>query len=352
MSAELKLGRRWKKFIFVVLLISGLMNLTGCGAISGIFATATPTPTATYTPTLTLTSTLTPKPTSTPTITPSPTSTFTPSPTPTPVGFFFSQKFQFKLTTPPGWTVSEDDTQVQFSDPEGSLFLLVMTTESSSLSADFFLDTVVNLFQDPNLGLFASSTLGKKDEITLGDGTGAVRQAITGKHSTGAGYTMQIACAKTDTQVYAFIFFGPSVNMQESENLLAGIYETISLGDNPQPLALTNADSIAGDWSGTEVAIPSGASDKFEFSINKGCTVGNVCGTIYLPGIPCTGDFGLVAIDGKTFIFTNQNMKGSTLCVDGGFTYLRLSLDGTLSSGFQFISPTFEFRSTGILKRK
>jgi hypothetical protein len=354
-SAKLKFYKSWKISIFVVLLITGLLNLTGCGAISGLFATATPTLTATYTPTMTFTptSTSTPTPTSTPTITPSPTATFTPSPTPTPVGFFYSQNFQLKLTTPPGWTVTEKDNQLQFSDPEGGLLLMVMSSDSSAGTVDIYLNMYVKIFQDPSMGIFASSTLGKKDEITLGDGTTAIRQAITGKHSTGAGLTMQIACAESNSQIYVFIFFGPSLNMQASENLIAGIYETITLGENAASApALTNTDSIAGNWSGTEVTIPSGSSDSFELSINTGCTVDKVCGTVLLPAIPCSGDFKLVAITGKTFTFFNQNMKGGALCGDGGYTYLRMSPDGTLSTGFQYISTSFEFRSSGVLKRK
>src|SRR5512146_2762610 len=145
MNAELMWKKNWKMPIFVVLLISGLLNLTGCGAVSAIFATATPTPTATYTPTMTSTPTFTPTPTltPTPTITPSPTATLTPSPTPTPVGFYASQKFQFKLTTPPGWTVTDQSNGVQFTDEEGGVAFIVLFSENSSITADYFLNMYV-----------------------------------------------------------------------------------------------------------------------------------------------------------------------------------------------------------------
>ena len=103
------------------------------------------------------------------------------------MGYFYSQKFQFKLTTPPGWTVTENDTGLQFTDSESDLALLVISRESDSITVDMLLNLYVKLFQDPSLGMFASSALGKKDQVTLGDGTIAIRQAITGKLSSGAG---------------------------------------------------------------------------------------------------------------------------------------------------------------------
>ena len=319
MNAELKWKKSWIMPIFVLLLITGLLNLTGCGAVGGLFATATPTPTAiptptaTFTPTMTYTptstSTPTPTPTLTPTITPTPTATFTPTPTPTPVGFVYSQKFQFKLTTPPGWTVTENDTGLQFTDSESDLALLVISRESDSITVDMLLSVYVRLFQDPSMGMFASSALGKKDQVTLGDGTIAIRQSITGKLSSGAGLTMQIACAKYYTRLYAFVFFGPSVNMKVKDNLIKGIYETIFLGEGTAGvLTLTNADSIAGEWAGTDVGYPDTSfKTPWEMVVQPGCTVGKVCATASAPAYHCSVDQELLAIMGNTFIFIGRS---------------------------------------------
>jgi hypothetical protein len=329
------------KIILVSLLICTLLSSCGLSPVdqsatatqkaANTFATLTAqAPTATLTPTPT--DTPTPTPTMTPTSTPTPTATFTPSPTAAPEGFYYSQQFQFKLTTPPGWTVTEKDTGVQFTDPVDSMFLAVITAESSSLNVDTVLDMYVKMFRDPSIGLFASSTLGKKDEITLGDGTKAVRQAITGKYSSGNSLTMQIACAKTDTRFYAFVFFGPSVNMQVKDSLIMGIYETITLGDNaPGNPALTDADSIAGKWTGTDIGYP---DTKFkipwELVVESGCTVGKVCATTSAPSVPCSNGNELLAITGHTFTFIGRTTD-STSCPSGAYAYVRLLPDGTLS---------------------
>jgi hypothetical protein len=361
MCAELNWKKSWKLPIFALLLISGLLNLSGCGAVASLFATATPTPTATFTPTMTYTptstptTTPTPTPTSTPTLTPTPTATFTPSPTPTPVGYFYTQKFQFKLMTPPGWTVTEKENGLQFTDPEGAMFLMVMSTESSSLTVDMVLTMYVKLFQDPGMGLFASSSLGKKDKVILGDGTTAIRQTITGKHSTGVDFAMQIACAKTNTRLYAFIFFGPSLNMQASENLVAGIYESIMLGENaPSAPALTNADSIAGSWellSGYSLSHPDNIGSNYIMNIAAGCTPGKVCGTFNVPQVPCAGNLILKAVLGKTFVLMEEVTSGT--CASD-YNRVRLLPDGTLSYEFMVVSSSGEvlFASRAILKRQ
>ncbi len=333
MNTKLSWKKSWKLPVFVLLLIAGLLNLTGC---AGLFATATPTPTATYTPTPTLTptSTLTPTPTATPTITPTPTATFTPTPTPTPVGYYQNQDLKFSLIYPVGWKVIEAADQVQFIAPEGNLFFMVKPVQSSTETADLYLDVMVKLFQEPSMGLFATSTLGKKDEIKLGDGTTAIRQAITGKNAGGVGFAMQIAVAKTSTQVYAFVFFGDSLSMQASENLITGIYETVILGDNaPSVTALTNADSIAGEWTGKLVAPGTEFTTPLELKIETGCTVGKVCGTVSAPEFTCTNHLLLLAITGQTFTFKEQDPEPAA-CGTGTIDYGRLLPDGSLKLGF------------------
>ena len=128
--------------------------------------------------------------------------------------------------------MTEKVDQVQFEDPSSALFLLAMSIEASSGTVDNLLNVYVTLFRDPATNLFTTSTLGKKDKITLGDGSTAVRQEITGKTSFGMDLTMQIACARTDTRVFTFVFFGDGVTMKAEANLMDGIYETIYLGEN------------------------------------------------------------------------------------------------------------------------
>ncbi len=68
---------------------------------------------------------------------------------------------------------------------------------------------MVNTFRDPGLNLFASSTLGKIDNVTLGDGTTAIRQVITGKSPTGEDITMQITFARTSPRFMLSSFLAP-----------------------------------------------------------------------------------------------------------------------------------------------
>lgn len=253
MNAELNRKKRWKPVGFFLALIIGWLYTIGCGTVAGLIATATPTPTATYTPTATLTPTLT----STPTPIPSPTATFTLSPTPTPAGLYYSQKYQFELTIPPGWKVEEQAEAIQFEQNEGKLLLIAHSEEYRFLTAADYLNTVMASFRDDSSNIFASYALGKKDIIKLADGTTAVRQFITGKADIGTDLSMQITCAKSGNRVYAFIFVGPTLYMQDMESLITGIYESISLGEETDSLQiLTRDDSMAGIWAGKDVGYP------------------------------------------------------------------------------------------------
>ena len=200
MTRRLSRGK-YAHFSFYFLLMVVLLIISGCGVISGFLATSTPTPTLTYTPTLTPTHTSTPTPSPTPsptpTNTPTPTATFTPTPTPTPQGYYNNDNWQFSLMLPPNWTVAENSAYTQFWDPSYDLFLQIQSIEFIVGSGmDILINTMVNTFRDPGLNLFASSTLGKIDNVTLGDGTTAIRQVITGKSPTGEDITMQITLAR------------------------------------------------------------------------------------------------------------------------------------------------------------
>ena len=354
MDTQRRLKKIWH-MLFFGLLMAGLMINSGCGVIPGLLATPTSTPTAPFTPTLapTQTTTFTPSPTppSTPTQTPIPSDTSAPSLTSTPSGFYYSQKFLFTLTVPPDWTVTEKADLVQFSSSD--LVLFGVSNESSAVTVDSFLSIYVTLFRTPSMAVFASSTLGKKDQVTLGDGTVAVRQIVTGKQSSGDDVTMQVTCAKFNSRLYAFIFLGPSVPMTAKVNLMDGIYETLFLGKNPSIVPpLPNADSIAGKWTGTLFDILEPGSTPLKVEIQTGCTVGKVCGTFAIPELPCSGDLALVTINGKTFTFLEQNMSGGSSCVtSAGSQYIRMRPDGSLAWGYFYSSPAGELlAASAVLK--
>jgi hypothetical protein len=336
-----------------------LMN-SACGVISGFLATSTPTPTLTYTPTFTPTQTSTPTPSPTPspipTNTPTPTVTFTPSPTPTPMGYYYNENFQFSLILPPDWTAAENSSYIQFWDPYHSLFLQAQNMDFNVGSGmDIFLNMLVNMFRSPDLNLFASSSLGNKDEVILGDGTIARRQVISGKSPSGENLIIQITCAHNVSKLYAFIFVGSDIVIEASENLINGIYETITLGENDLvTIPPSNTDTIAGEWTGTAVGIDDPSfSTQIDLSIDEGCTVGKLCGTVSAPDFPCNGDIALESIIGNTYNFIEQNMQGSSSCFSGAFEYIRLLPDDTLSWQFSYITYSGEQTgSSAILNHK
>ena len=229
MFTRLKRARKWQFMVCALLLAAALVLTTGCSVVSSLFATQTPTPTATSTATLTPTQTSTPTntatPTPTPTITPTSTTTFTPSPSPTPIGYYYSEKFHFSLTYPKGWTITEKSDQVQFRDLNQNLTFAGMSQDNSGLSEDEVLDQMVTAVQKM---LFSTTSAGKKDEITLGDGTKAQRETFTGKVAS-IDFTVQIAATLTYNRLYIFMLIAPSLNLKGNESLVEGIYQSIQL---------------------------------------------------------------------------------------------------------------------------
>ena len=236
MNTQLLQNKSGQVLIIVLSLAFLFLINTGCGMVSSLFATPTPTttqtPTTTVTPTSTATPTLTPTPTATLTPTSTPTHTSTPTLTPTPVGYYANQDMKLTLTYPRGWQIlKETDEQVQIINAVDNMAIIVQSNEDSGLPLDTYLNMYVNVFRDPSLGLFSSSTLEEKDEIILGDGTNAIRQVINGKSDQGLGnLTMQVACAKGNTRVYAFVIFGFGTSMEENADLVEEIYQNILLG--------------------------------------------------------------------------------------------------------------------------
>jgi len=148
------------------------------------------------------------------------------------VGYYANQDMKLTLTYPRGWQIlKETDEQVQIINAVDNMAIIVQSNEDSGLPLDTYLNMYVNVFRDPSLGLFSSSTLEEKDEIILGDGTNAIRQVINGKSAQDLGnLTMQVACAKGNTRVYAFVIFGFGTSMEENADLVEEIYQNILLG--------------------------------------------------------------------------------------------------------------------------
>jgi len=118
----------------------------------------------------------------------------------------------------------------------------------------------------------------------------------------------------------------------------------------PTNTAISSTDLIAGKWTGTISGDTGGFSTPIILSIKPSCKAGTVCGTVSVPKIPCSGNLFLKEIQGDVLVFIEQNMKGSSACSSGGFEYLQLQADGTLSFKFKFTATSQE-ATLGVLKR-
>ncbi len=116
------------------------------------------------------------------------------------------------------------------------------------------------------------------------------------------------------------------------------------------PDVVANKDEITGAWAGTILSSDGTFSTLLELSIQPACEPGSVCGTFSAPQLPCSGELFLQEIDGDTFIFIEQNVTGASFCVSGGFEYLQLLPDGTLSYTYSS-TPGSTDTTSGILRR-
>jgi hypothetical protein len=116
------------------------------------------------------------------------------------------------------------------------------------------------------------------------------------------------------------------------------------------PEVVGNTNSIAGSWSGTITNEAVTFSTRLELSIQTNCKAGNSCGTFTVPQLPCSGKLFLQEIDGKTYIFIEQNVTGADSCTSGGYEYLQLQPDGRLDYRYAMTSGS-AFISTGILSQ-
>jgi hypothetical protein len=116
------------------------------------------------------------------------------------------------------------------------------------------------------------------------------------------------------------------------------------------PEVVGNTNGIAGSWSGTITNEVGTFSTLLRLSIQTNCKAGNICGSFTVPQLPCSGKLFLQKIDGKTYIFIEQNVTGAESCTSGGFEYLQLLPDGTLDYRFAMTSGS-AFTSSGILNQ-
>jgi hypothetical protein len=115
------------------------------------------------------------------------------------------------------------------------------------------------------------------------------------------------------------------------------------------PEVVGNTNAIAGTWSGTISSNDGTFSTLLELSIQSDCEADRVCGTFSAPQLPCSGDLFLNEIAAANFVFIEQNATGAASCTSGGYEYLQLLEDGTLS--YRYSSQSTGDSSTGILHR-
>ncbi len=118
---------------------------------------------------------------------------------------------------------------------------------------------------------------------------------------------------------------------------------------NTATITPPNTDAIAGNWVGTVVDDGTNYRLQVKIFIEKSCEVGEICGTTYLPDLPCTGSLELKEIENNVFVFIEKEVTGESICVPGGQDTLELLTDGTLSR--RFASSDKSVTSYGILKR-
>ena len=93
-------------------------------------------------------------------------------------------------------------------------------------------------------------------------------------------------------------------------------------------------------------------STQILLSIQPGCSIGSICGTVSTPQLPCSGTLLLAAIHGDVFTFTEHDMTGAAFCVSGGQEFLQLQAGGNLSYRYEFVPDQGAvISSSGILIR-
>ena len=124
----------------------------------------------------------------------------------------------------------------------------------------------------------------------------------------------------------------------------------VQSGSVSTPASNTTTDAVAGKWSGTISNTSGTFSTLVNLEIQPGCRSTRVCGTFSAPKLPCSGNLFLQEVAGESFVFVEQDATGAAACTPGGYEYLQLLADGTLSYRFSF-APDSDIVSNGILHR-
>ena len=117
----------------------------------------------------------------------------------------------------------------------------------------------------------------------------------------------------------------------------------------PTPFTAISVDPIAGKWMGSFQGISDDFSAQIHITIDKNCETNNICGTYSVPSLPCSGSLILNGTDNTTFVFVEQRTGGADWCGSGGFEYMELQPNNTLSWGYS--DPNESIKSKGILSR-
>lgn len=120
----------------------------------------------------------------------------------------------------------------------------------------------------------------------------------------------------------------------------------ISVPISPTPLAAISTDSIAGNWMGSFQGISDNFSAQILVTINKNCEINNICGTYSVPSLPCSGNLILTGTDHTSFIFAEQKTGGADWCGSGGFEYMELGPDHTLSWGYRELGESIKSKGS------
>ena len=91
------------------------------------------------------------------------------------------------------------------------------------------------------------------------------------------------------------------------------------------------SDIVAGTWSGQLQSV-SGAGDPhpLQITLNKGCNVGQHCGTYSESGFICIGDLSLLDIQDNVFIFAKTLSMGDKSCPDNSYLFIQPVSQGTI----------------------
>ena len=90
---------------------------------------------------------------------------------------------------------------------------------------------------------------------------------------------------------------------------------------------------VTGDWQGiatTKVNKEERQNQPVILSIQRGCTVGSICGKYHFDS-PCFGNLILKQLKGMTLIFSGQDLSRDPKCQNGGIFYIKPQNDGDLS---------------------